>query len=145
MSEPSRAKGRLTLLLIIVVFLLPVVAAYLYRPSGETGNHGTLIDPPRPLGPFRMTGLDGAPAGLETLRGKWTLLYPGPGHCQAVCRDNLFKMERARLTQGRDMPRVQALYLVPDTIEPGVARQTDRRRESDLPLENREIVMGIMG
>lgn len=119
MTEPNRAKGRLTLLLIVVVFLVPVVAAYLYRPVGEAGNHGTLIEPPQPLAEFEMTTLDGTVVGPDALRGKWTLLYPGGEHCGETCRSNLFKIERARLTQGEDMSRVQSLYLAPASTEPG--------------------------
>lgn len=119
MTEPNRAKGRLTLLLIVVVFLVPVVTAYLYRPVGEAGNHGTLIEPPQPLQEFQMTALDGTTAGLDVLRGKWTLLYPGGERCGETCRSNLFKMERVRLTQGEDMSRVQSLYLAPASSEPG--------------------------
>ncbi len=59
MSEPNPRNARLTLLLIIAVFAVPMIAAYLYRPTGEPASHGTLIDPPRPLQDFRMTGLDG--------------------------------------------------------------------------------------
>lgn len=119
MTEPNRAKGRLTLLLIVVVFLVPVVAAYLYRPAGEAGNYGTLIEPPQPLGELEMTALDGTAAGLDALRGKWTLLYPGGERCGETCRRNLFKIERVRLTQGEDMERVQSLYLAPNSMEPG--------------------------
>lgn len=119
MTEPNRRKGRLTLLMIVVVFLLPVVAAYLYRPSGEAGNHGTLIEPPQPLSSFEMTGLDGETVGVDALRGKWTLLYAGEERCGETCRRSLFKIERVRLTQGEDMSWVQSLYLAPSSVDPG--------------------------
>jgi len=133
MTEPSRTKGRLTLLAIVVVFLLPVVAAYLYRPSGEPGNHGTLIQPPRPLKAFTMVDPEGEPLGLDALRGKWTLLYPGGQACREICRRNLYKIERVRLTQGEDMSRVQSLYLAPESME--------RRAVADTLVEYR----GILG
>lgn len=109
--------GRLTLLMIGAVFLLPIVAAYLYRPSGETGNHGTLIQPPRPLESFRMIDLDGSAAGLDTLRGKWTVLYVGGEQCGEQCRRGLYNIERVRLAQGKNMRRVQSFYLAPKTME----------------------------
>lgn len=116
MSEPRPGKGRLTLLLIIAVFAIPMIAAYLYRPSGPPGNYGTLVDPPRALQEFRMTGLEGEPAGLETLKDKWTLLYVGGDDCGEPCRTQLFNIERVRLTQGKHMDRVQSLYLAPASM-----------------------------
>lgn len=117
MSEPNPRKARLTLLLIIAVFAVPLIAAYLYRPTGEPASHGTLIDPPRPLQEFRMTDLDGESAGLDVLKGRWTLLYVGGEECGERCRSHLYNIERVRLTQGEDMARVQSLYLAPDSME----------------------------
>lgn len=124
MSKPDPRKARLTLLLIVLVFLLPMIAAYLYRPSGEPGNHGTLVEPPRPLQDFRMMDLEGEPAGLEALRDKWTLLYVGGERCGEQCRTNLYNIERVRLTQGKHMDRVQSLYLAPGSMEGRVVADT---------------------
>lgn len=124
MSEPDPRKARLTLLLIVLVFLVPMVAAYLYRPSGEAGNHGTLVEPPRPLQEFRMTDLDGDPAGLDALKDKWTLLYVGGERCGEQCRSNLYNIERVRLTQGKHMDRVQSVYLAPSSMAGRVISDT---------------------
>jgi hypothetical protein len=107
----------LTVTLIAATFLLPMVAAYLWHPSGDTVNYGTLIQPARPLEAFKMADLEGNPAGLDALRGKWTLLYVGGGPCGEECRHSLYKIERVRLAQGRNMERVQSLYLAPWTME----------------------------
>lgn len=124
MTEPDPGKARLTLLMIVVVFLVPMVAAYLYRPSGERGNYGTLVEPPRPLQEFRMTDLEGNPAGLDVLKEKWTLLYVGGAECGDACRRNLYNIERVRLTQGKHMERVQSLYLAPGSMEGRVVADT---------------------
>jgi cytochrome oxidase Cu insertion factor (SCO1/SenC/PrrC family) len=47
-----------------------------------------------------------------TLRGKWTLIYLGPGDCAVPCRQALEEMRQARRALGRDMDRVQRLYVV---------------------------------
>lgn len=125
--QPSRNKGRLTLLLLAAVFLAPMAAAYvayLYWPSGEPGNYGTLINPPRPLESFEMVDLEGNTAGINALRGKWTLLYVGGDPCAEQCRRNLYNIERVRLTQGDDMSRVQSLYLAPRSIEGRAVEET---------------------
>lgn len=124
MSEPNPRKTRLTLLAIIAVFAVPMIAAYLYRPSGEPASHGTLIEPPRPLQEFQMTGLDGEPAGLDELKGKWTLLYIGGQECGELCRSRLYNIERVRLTQGKHMDRVQSLYLAPESMQDRMVADT---------------------
>jgi len=127
MTEPNARKGRLTLLLIVAAFLIPLMAAYLiylYRFAGETANYGTLIDPPRPLQEFRMTDLEGNPAGRDALREKWTLLYVGGEQCAEQCRTSLYNIERVRLTQGKHMDRVQSLYLAPMSMEGRVVADT---------------------
>lgn len=114
--NPAR-RGRRTLLLLAVVFLGPMaVAMALYftgfqlRPSGTTQN-GELYQPPRPLPDIRMT-LPGNASGTVPLHGKWTLLYAGPGDCDAGCREALVEARQVRRALGRDMDRVQRLYLV---------------------------------
>lgn len=124
MIDTSRRKARFTLLMLAVVFLLPMAAAYLYRPSGEPGNYGTLIEPPRSLQDFRMTAPDGRTAGLESLEGKWTLLYLGGDRCLERCRRSLYIIERVRLTQGKNMNRVQSLYLAPGSTPDGAVADT---------------------
>lgn len=124
MTEPNPGKTRLTLLLIIAVFLIPLIAAYLYRPSGEAGNYGTLVEPPRPLQEFRMTDLEGNAAGLDVFRDKWTLMYVGGAECDETCRSNLYNIERVRLTQGKNMRRVQSLYLAPESMASRVVADT---------------------
>lgn len=116
MAEPSRRKAVVTIALIGLAFLLPLIAAWLWRPSGDTVNYGTLIRPARPLQPFEMTDLEGNHAGLDALRGRWTLLYVGGAECGEQCRRNLYKIERVRLAQGKNMERVQSLYLAPASI-----------------------------
>lgn len=124
MTEPNPRKTRLTLVMIVAVFLVPMVAAYLYRPSGEGGHYGTLVDPPRPLQEFQMTDLEGNPAGLDVVKEKWTLLYVGGEECRETCRSNLYNIERVRLTQGKNMDRVQSLYLAPRSMEDRVVTDT---------------------
>lgn len=110
-------QGRRTLLLLAVVFLGPMaVAMVLYftgfewRPDGGT-QHGELYEPARPL-PDLGLALLGEGAGHGTLHGKWTLIHVGPGDCDAGCRQALVEMRQVRRALGRDMDRVQRLYLV---------------------------------
>jgi hypothetical protein len=117
MTDATR-KGRRTLLLLALVFLGPMAVAmvlyftgFQWRPEGSTEN-GLLYQPPRPL-PALAMALAGEPDGSGTgLRGKWTLFYVGPGACAEDCRRSLAVMRQVRRALGRDMDRVQRLYLV---------------------------------
>ena len=112
-------KGRRTLLLLALVFLGPMgIAMTLYytgfqwRPEGST-EHGELYQPPRPL-PELSLQVPGEPSGGASLRGKWTFIYAGPGDCAAACREALAEMRQVRRALGRDMERVQRIYLATD-------------------------------
>ncbi len=113
----ARRKGRLTLLLLAVAFLGPMVVAlalygtgFQWRPAGTT-QHGVFYQPARPLPDVTMA-LPGEPDASAVLRGKWTLIYAGPGACDATCRLALVEMRLVRRALGRDMDRVQRLFLV---------------------------------
>jgi hypothetical protein len=91
------------LLLLAVLFFGPLLLAVglyygsAWRPPGHT-NHGTLIQPPRPLS-----------AGL--FRGKWSLVYVGAGNCDAACRHTLYYMRQTHLGLGRLYTRAQRVFL----------------------------------
>ena len=101
-------KSRLTLLVLLLLFLGPLVGAFVlyygthWRPPGET-NHGTLIQPPRPL---PTTG------SAALLRGKWSLVYVGPGSCDADCRSTLYFIRQTYLGMAQLIPRMQQVFLV---------------------------------
>ena len=112
-------RGRRTLILVALLFLLPVVAAtalYLsgWRPEGKSLQHGELVQPARPVGDAGLMGADGAPFRLHALRGKWAFVYFSPLPCTQACRNSLYKMQQVRLAQGRDAPRVQRVMIVAD-------------------------------
>lgn len=123
MNEATH-KGRRTLLLLAVVFLGPMAVAmvlyytgFQWRPEGTT-EHGVLYRPPRPMPDLAMEVMAEG-GGTAQLHGKWTLIYAGPGACDADCRQALVTMRQVRRALGRDLDRVQRLYLVtggtPDT------------------------------
>jgi SCO1/SenC len=110
-------RGRRTLILVALLFLLPVVAAtalYVsgWRPEGRSLQHGELVQPARPVGDAELTGADGAPYRLNALRGKWAFVYFSPLPCTQACRNSLYKMQQVRLAQGRDAPRVERVMIV---------------------------------
>ncbi|MCE3603432.1 cytochrome C oxidase subunit I [Massilia sp. P8910] len=95
--------------------LFSYLTYYVIKPTGRT-NYGALIDPqlypiPAALG---ATTLDGKPAALDDYKGKWIMLQVGPGECAQACRDQLVAMRQLRLMQGKEMERLERVWLVTD-------------------------------
>jgi hypothetical protein len=113
MSDERRAsRARLSLLLIAAVAAAPLVAAYalfhFWRPSAFT-NYGQLLPPDR-IADVSIRQADGSDFTLATLKGKWVLMMVDSGMCDGFCRRKLYSMRQVRLTQGKDMERIERAY-----------------------------------
>ncbi|WP_034297921.1 cytochrome c oxidase subunit I [Herbaspirillum sp. RV1423] len=116
--DPQRKRGRWKLLLVVAVCAAPLIASYLtyyvIKPESRT-NYGTLIDPRQyPIPPLGTAGLDGKPAGLEDYKGKWVMLQIAGGDCDDACKARLFAMRQLRLMQGKEMDRIERVWLITD-------------------------------
>ena len=104
-------RGRLKLVLLGAFFLLPVAASWLAwhfeLVPGTVGNYGTLL-PPRAV----------ALPELTALKGKWVLVQFDGGACNAWCERKLYFMRQVRRAQGREMQRVERLWLLTDAAAP---------------------------
>lgn len=119
-TDPAKARrsGRWKLLAVLLVCAAPMILSYLtyyvIKPTGRT-NYGTLIDPrERPIPAMASTTLDGRPEKLEQYAGKWIMLKVGGGECLEACQKQLFAMRQWRLMQGKNMDRVERVWLVLD-------------------------------
>jgi len=118
----ARAKGRRTLLLLALVVITPVIAsysAYYFFPREQRTNYGELLATPAPA--LAGTRADGLPFALAQLKGKWVLAAGAPGACDASCAGALHATRQARTIQGREMERVQRVWLVTDDVVPDAA------------------------
>jgi len=113
----ARARSRASLLLVFALFAAPVVSAWLlffvfpdWVPTVTT-NHGELIQPVRPLPAFQLAGLSGGEVDDSFLQGKWTFIYLHRGRCDKDCIQQLYKIRQVRLTQGKNIGRLQRLML----------------------------------
>ena len=111
-EAPKRAdpvtRGRTKLLALGALFALPVVLGWIAYFTGwvpgTTSNYGTLL-PPRPLDA----------QSLEALRGKWVLVQLDGAACDARCEKKLYHMRQVRRAQGREMRRVERLWIITDS------------------------------
>jgi cytochrome oxidase Cu insertion factor (SCO1/SenC/PrrC family) len=127
-----RGRHRSMLIGLALLFFAPLgLAFFLYyglhwRPGGQL-NHGDLVEPPLPLPDLALRRVEttaapdaapalGAGAGdaltpPDFLKGKWTLLYFGPGSCPDACRADLYDTRQVRTALGKDESRVQRVFL----------------------------------
>ena len=104
-------RGRLKLALLAAFFLLPIGASWIIwwfdLAPGVAGNYGTLLAPrPAALPP------------LAGLKGKWVLVQFDGGACEAACERKHYFMRQVRRAQGREMGRIERLWLVTDAVQP---------------------------
>jgi cytochrome oxidase Cu insertion factor (SCO1/SenC/PrrC family) len=116
MSKDPANKNRWSLWLIVALCVAPVVASYVayyvMPPAGHT-NYGELMNAP-PLPNARLRLVDGAPFEMSALRGKWVLLMADTAQCNDACQRKLFTLRQLRLTQGKDMDRIERAWLISD-------------------------------
>jgi cytochrome oxidase Cu insertion factor (SCO1/SenC/PrrC family) len=118
--EKSQRKttGRWKLFAVLAVCASPLIASYLtyyvIKPEGRT-NYGALIDPRAyPMPQLNTAALDGAPANLQQFKGKWIMMIADGGECPESCRKRLHDMRQLRLAQGKDMDRIERVWLIND-------------------------------
>lgn len=109
-SDPVK-RGRAKLALLAALFALPLAGAWLAwqfdLAPGKTANYGTLLAP-RPL----------AVEALASLKGRWILVQLDGGACDERCERKLYAMRQVRRAQGKDMRRVERLWIVTDAVAP---------------------------
>jgi len=130
-QDKSKHRGRWKLFAILLVCAAPIILSYLtyyvIKPSGRT-NYGTLIDPRNyPIPPLGTATLDGKPAALADYQGKWIMLQVDQGACPEACQKKLYDMRQLRLAQGKDMDRIERVWLITD----GAPLDTMLMREYD--------------
>lgn len=119
-AAPGKRTSRLSLWLIIALTAAPVAASYFifyFWPPERTVNYGELIEP-RPLPDLPLATAGGAPFRLSQLKGKWVLVSVDRASCDAYCELKLVYMRQLRLTQGKNMDRVERVWLVADEEPP---------------------------
>ncbi|MBP0600070.1 cytochrome C oxidase subunit I [Herbaspirillum sp. LeCh32-8] len=117
-DQKRRRLGRWKMLAVVAVCAAPMIASYftyyVIKPESRN-NYGALIDPRQyPIPDLGTSALDGGQAGLGDYKGKWIMLQVDGGDCAAACRNKLFTMRQLRLMQGKEMERVERVWLVTD-------------------------------
>jgi cytochrome oxidase Cu insertion factor (SCO1/SenC/PrrC family) len=93
------------------------LALYLFGGLEGRVNYGDLI-PPFAAPQEVLKDWQGEPFRVEQLRGKWILLQVDPGGCPADCQERLYLQRQIRKLQGKNMDRVERVWLVEDGVRP---------------------------
>ncbi|MFJ7567241.1 SCO family protein [Herminiimonas sp. NPDC097707] len=116
--EQNKHKGRWKLFLVILACASPIILSYLtyyvIKPQSRT-NYGAFIDPRNyPIPELGTRALDGKPVALDAYQGKWIMLQVDGGECPAACEKKLHDMRQLRLAQGKEMERIERVWLITD-------------------------------
>lgn len=119
--QPAPAvRNRLPLYILIAVCLTPAIGPYLlyqyWRPQQFT-NYGDLIEP-RPLPAVALPAVGAEGFSPSQLKGRWVFVTVDSGTCAEYCEQKLYLMRQMRLLQGKEMDRIERLWLVDDAVEP---------------------------
>lgn len=87
-----------------------------------------------------------APQAAQTLRGKWFLVMADGAECDARCEHKIWQLRQLRMMQGKEMERVERVWLVDDRSEPAarlhepfagtwVVRRPDKALLDALPVQ----------
>jgi cytochrome oxidase Cu insertion factor (SCO1/SenC/PrrC family) len=133
-ENKQQTTGRWKLFAVIAVCAAPLIASYLtyyvIKPQSRT-NYGTLIDPRAyPMPALDASTVDGKPITLDAYKGKWMMVQVNDADCQEPCRKRLHDMRQLRLAQGKDMDRIERVWLITDDkpLETLVMREYDGTR-----------------
>jgi cytochrome oxidase Cu insertion factor (SCO1/SenC/PrrC family) len=133
-QDKKRNQGRWKLFAVILICAAPMLLSYftyyVIKPTSRT-NYGELIDPRAyPIPPLGTTALDGKPLTLDAYKGKWIMLQVDQSDCQSSCQKKLYDMRQLRLAQGKDMDRIERVWLITDDrpLETMVMREFDGTR-----------------
>lgn len=123
--------------LCLAPFIAALIVYYYWQPQGGA-NYGELI-PPHALADSPLRRLDQSAFRLSELRGKWILLQLDQAQCAEACKAKLYDMRQVRLAQGREMERVERVWLILDEapLETLLLREYDGTRmlrATDSPL-----------
>jgi hypothetical protein len=108
------------LLAIALVCILPLLAALYFRfvsPPEATSMVGQALTPV--AFPYAsVQRMDGQPMAHLEVSERWMVVHAGSGLCDPTCRDALYLTRQSRTAQGRNMERIQRVWIITDATPP---------------------------
>jgi hypothetical protein len=117
-EETLKVRLRIEPLLVALIMLVPMAAAYWLYYSGRGADMPRLANDERhivtPAIPLpALPGVDGEGRAVDNLWDApvWSLVYARTGPCADDCRDELVRLLQVHLSLGKDQSRVRRVYL----------------------------------
>lgn len=134
-TAPPRRRGRLMLLAIVAVFLVPMLLAGILRFTNHYPDarrqKGELLDPPGDLRAITPKLLNGIGYAWNPVDRRWRILVPVPADCKDECRRVARDVDTVWQLTGREEERVDVLWwcMAPGCDwPPGIHRPTTLKR-----------------
>ena len=134
-SPADVRRGRIKLLLLLLVAASPVIASYftyyVIRPEGRR-NYGELVEQ-RALPAWTGTDLGGQAVPLDALKHQWLLISVADSACDEACQRHLYLQRQLREGLGKDKDKLDWVWLytgsgeVSDTLKPALGSATALR------------------
>lgn len=113
LDKNSRIKITVASLLGIVVLMLSFLVlqhVHLNKHRDFSQFHGTVLDVPRDVKAFELTGIDDAPFTNANLQGHWTMIFFGFTNCGSICPTTM--AELGKMYRLLEAQRTQTLPIV---------------------------------
>jgi len=100
---------------VALVFIIPILVSWYlvffsdFKKGDEGTQKGELISPVIPLGEPEVFNLKSKT--IESINGKWTLLFFVENECNQLCEDKLYQLRQIRLALGKDRDKVDRLLV----------------------------------
>ena len=112
-----RMPPRVTLLVILAMFTLPLALAWMMNSgairyeSASTVNLGKLVSPPVPLD---WSGVESIASGAAStgFSAYWVILLAVPASCDSSCLESVTQLRQVRRAAGKDHTRIKIVLLV---------------------------------
>ncbi len=129
----NTTKNKRNLLVLLAVFVLPVIMAYLALQfdwfNKAATNRGELLQP-----------VIEASSLLSDSDKKWHLLYVIPEVCDTACENALYSVKQTYLATGKEANRVSTLFIYSDSSAPEAVEKVREFNGSFLLLKDQENV-----
>ncbi|WP_317704800.1 hypothetical protein [Methylomarinovum caldicuralii] len=138
MTRQRKRHGLWIFWLIVLIGTAPWLGAwYLVRHPGlwgTPGNHGQLLQPPRPLSYEQFQPVPGARKDLKEIRGRWVMMHVIVPGDEPACRQVLDDTRRLHPLFSKDIPRVRRLAVWGEDRPPAAGLRSQLFGDRDLYL-----------
>ncbi len=131
-----RNRNRLGLILIVLLFATPLVAAIVLHVSGwrphDTRNYGELVEPPQDLSAARFVLADGTTLAWQDADWSWTMFVLTGPDCTQACIARVDELRRVRVSLNQNAARVRVVVLDPSLAPEALAAMAPLQPAQDV-------------